>query len=161
MSFAWQLFRIVCISQLILAFLSGLSATKGVFEGNLMSAVVLFCMLMIVMLCLLAWQLLPGNYPDQPIEGAIKRKYNRLYLVNILVISLLFAKVFLSWKNLEEIADLLNTEPLTVPFQFSYPAYKNITMLLQQFILLYGLYVLRANRMRPTDTASFDFEKPQ
>jgi hypothetical protein len=110
-------------------------------------------------LATLGVNLVNRNYPAAPVEGKLKTVFNRLYLVNILAVALLFARVFSEWKQISFWAEATHISWYQLPFSLLYSFFLAIFALLAQFLILYGLYVLRLELYRNFQSKKFEFEE--
>lgn len=160
MPFKWQLFRLLCFLQIACGMFYTLSSMVWFFnEGSFSAIVVLLSWIMIMSLATLGVNLVNRNYPAAPVEGKLKTVFNRLYLVNILAVALLFARVFSEWKQISFWAEATQISWFQLPFSFLYSFLLAIFALLAQFLILYGLYVLRLELYRNFQSKKFEFEE--
>jgi hypothetical protein len=160
MPFKWQLFRLLCFLQIACGMFYTLSSMVWFFnEGSFTAVVVLLAWIMIMSLATLGVNLVNRNYPAAPVEGKLKTVFNRLYLVNILAVALLFARVFSEWKQISFWAEATQISWYQLPFSFLYSFFLAIFALLAQFLILYGLYVLRLELYRNFQSKKFEFEE--
>jgi hypothetical protein len=160
MPFKWQLFRLLCFLQIACGMFYTLSSMVWFFnEGSFTAVVVLLAWIMIMSLATLGVNLVNRNYPAAPVEGKLKTVFNRLYLVNILAVALLFARVFSEWKQISFLAKATQISWHQLPFSFLYSLVLAIFALLTQFLILYGLYVLRLELYRNFQSKKFEFEE--
>ena len=138
------LFRIVCFMQLLLtAFLTFTSLITFVRIGRFYFLLESIFFMLMASLAILGLQLLYNNYPDKAVAGRQKAAFNWLYLANFLLLAFLFGLVFSEWNEIELMSILLDTRPVSLPFNIWIPFLINVCLLAFQFIILYGLYVLR------------------
>lgn len=102
--------------------------------------------------------IISNNFPDKFIAGNQKRNFNRLFLVNFLLISFLFGFVFLDYKNVATIASGLGVNIYQLDFSFFVSLLLSTCMLLFHFVILYGLYWLRSHINYNANRKQFDFE---
>ena len=154
------LFRIVCLLQMLITVF--LSFTSLIYFGRtgypyfFMEAV--FFILM-ASLAILGLSLLSSNYPDRPVRGKQKTVFNWLYLLNFLLLAFLFGLVFASINEVNMVATVLGKSVFLLPLQLLTPLIVNITILVFQFFILYGLYALRRQLFLNASARQFDFEK--
>lgn len=160
MLFKWHLFRVIFALQIIVSFYFAMMAFAGFLnQGNFMSAVTMIAMILIAALPALGIQLLNSNYPATPVDGKQKKNFNRLFLVNVLLLALLFAKVFADFSLLQSIAKLTGKSWLEFPLSVNYVLYLSILLLIGQFVVLYGMFLLRRELYENFMKKKFEFEE--
>ena len=162
MPLRWKLFRIVCILQMLSSSVFAIMALIRLFDVVSFSAfirVVLF--VFIFLLTILAVNILNTNYPAIPITGKQKTNFNRLFLLNFLFLVFLFGIIFAEYRQLNMLAELFNRSLFQLPFNMFTSIIGNLSTLAFQFIILYGLYVLRRELYTNFMKKQFDFEKDQ
>jgi hypothetical protein len=160
MPFKWQLFRLLCFLQIACGMFYTLSSMVWFFnQGSFSALLFLLIWIMIMSLATLGVNLVNRNYPAAPVEGKLKTVFNRLYLVNILAVALLFARVFSEWKQISFWAEATHISWYQLPFSLLYSFFLAIFALLAQFLILYGLYVLRLELYRNFQSKKFEFEE--
>lgn len=160
MSAKWHFFRIICALQLLCALYFAMDAFASFLNyGRFMAAVTLISMLLISGLAALGISLLSRNYPATPVQGKQKKTFNRLFLVNILLLVLLFAKVFSILSNLRTLGSFADTNWYQFSLRFTYPFYLSVFILLAQFTILFGLYLLRSELYENFLKKRFEFEE--
>ena len=158
----WHFFRIICALQLVCALYFAMDAFASFLNsGRFMSAVALLSMLLVGALAGLGISLLSRNYPAAPVEGKQKKTFNRLFLVNILLLALLFAKMFSLLSGLRKLGSYADTNWYNFSWQFTYPFYLSVFVLLAQFIILFGLYFLRRELYDNFTRKKFEFENSE
>ena len=111
-------------------------------------------------LAILGLQLLFSNYPDKAVAGRQKTAFNWLYLLNFLLLAFLFGLMFSEWNDIELMTILLDKKPTDLPFNIWVPFLLYTCLLLFQFIILYGLYVLRRQLyINAYKAKQFEFEE--
>lgn len=160
MPLKWQLFRLLCFLQIACGMFYSLSGMVWFFnQGSFFALLFMLVWIMIMSLATLGVNLINRNYPAAPVEGKLKTVFNRLYLLNILAVAFLFARVFSEWKQLNSWAEAIQMDWHQLPFSFLYSFCLAIFALLAQFIILYGLYVLRLELYRNFQSKKFEFEE--
>jgi hypothetical protein len=110
-------------------------------------------------LSIVALNIINNNYPDIPVAGKQKILFNWLFLINFLLLSFLFGLVFAEYKVLKSAAILLNRSISTLPSGFYLFFIIYTTMLVFQFLILYGLYELRLLLYMNWRKKKFEFEE--
>jgi hypothetical protein len=109
-------------------------------------------------LAILLLNILNNNYPDKPITGRQKSVFNWLFILNFLLIAFLFGLIFAEYGELHSIANLIDRPVLSLPFKLLVLVFTYITLLVFQFIILYGLYSIRRQIYRNFMNKEFEFE---
>lgn len=160
MPIKWKLFRIACILQLIIALYMLLSTIANfVYVISFRSVTECLLFLLVAFLAIFAINLVSNNYPDTPVTGAQKKNFNRLFLANFVFLMFLFAFIFAEIKALNEFAERLNTSTFNLKFSSFLSLIPYILTLIFQFIILYGLFVLRQTLYLNFTKRKFEFEK--
>jgi len=99
-----------------------------------------------------------NNYPNIQLEAAQKKGFNRLFLLNIVALLFLFASLFRSWYTLRMLMD--RSKPvIIVPIWYYLEPVIHLLILVFQFLLLYGLILLRRELANYQEEQHFEFEK--
>jgi cytochrome bd-type quinol oxidase subunit 2 len=111
----------------------------------------------IAALPILTFTIYNNNYPDKLIEGRQKKKFNRIFLINFLLIAFLFGFVFRDYRDamLQSRSLDLRSEPYLF---FFIPFIISCCILIFHFSILYGLYWLRQQINNTISRKQFDFE---
>ena len=160
MPLRWKLFRLACILQMIAAGFKALEALLNFFQhisfGSIV-AVLLFSS--IFMLTILAINLLNNNYPDNPVEGRQKKIFNRLFLLNFVLLTFLFGFIISEIREIKQLATVADKNF----FAFSPGIFVTLAlysvMLILQLVVLFGLYKLRVELYDNFMNRKFEFEK--
>ena len=160
MPLRWKLFRALCIVQMIAAAGNLLERLFSFFQYPSWGAVIsLLVYTAILLLSILAINLLNNNYPDEPVEGTQKRSFNRLFLVNFLLLACLFGFIISEYRSLQKIAALVRLDLFALPPGVFVMLAVHVFVLILQLILLYGLYQLRVELYTNFTKRKFEFEK--
>lgn len=138
----WKVFQVICILQLLLiAVLLTVSAGRLFFSQNvLLHGIEIACYLIIFWFVYFGLALLNYNFPDGPLSVAQKRKFNWLFLLNFLMIALLFAQMLSEWQvmrtllNKQSFAVYIRADPFLLIYCFVF---------LLHLLFLGGIYRLR------------------
>jgi cytochrome bd-type quinol oxidase subunit 2 len=149
--------RIVCILQLLLAVFHCLSSLTGFLSGEFIFLFQAIAFALIAALPVFTFAVLNQNFPDRAIEGRRKRHFNRLFLVNVMLVSFLFGFVFLDLKDGKRLSRALGIEDTQNLFLFI-PFLVSCVMLFFHFSILFGLAWLRRYINSNTRREQFDFE---
>lgn len=160
MTAGWKLFRIICILQMIIATLLLLNTFFEFIQSPSFGGIFrMLLFLLIMLLTILAVNMLNKNYPDNPVTGSQKRSFNRLFLLNFLFLAVLFGLVFGETGDVRQLAHITGKPVFQLPFGFFIMMIVYIVMLIFQFIILYGLYVLRRLLYQNFNKRRFEFEE--
>ena len=153
-------FRLICVAQLILAAWYGIIELLNLFSaGEFGYLVQAACYFFIGWLPVFALSLLSSNYPDKPVVGGQKKVFNRLFIVNFLLLCFLFAFIFDQYRNLSVLAKYTNVSFFGLPVDFYIKFFLYTCMLIFHFLILYGLYHLRVSLADNFANKKFEFEK--
>ena len=150
----WNIFRALCIVQIVLAgFQAGLSFVGVLFGPSLMSVLSTLFYTGMVLFASLGLTMVNRNYPDDPPQGSQKTYFNWLYIVNFFAIAFLLAhaiaiaRSFLAALTLQIIGGL--GFALVMYSLFLLMFFLHVYMLFMMFRLRRELY---ANYMRMIDS---------
>ena len=93
------------------------------------------------------------NYPDKVIEGRSKKNFNRIFLINILLISYLLAYVI---RDFRSGMDIVNDKGFFIFYLFSLIG--SLSMLVIHLCILYSLFWLRKQITINASYKDFEFE---
>jgi len=148
--------RIICIIQILIAISKCFISFVGLIGGQFVFLLQAIAFALIAALAVFTFVISNNNFPDKPIEGKLKKNFNRLFLINVFLISLLFGFVFKDYKQAMSLSD----EVGHLYFIFFIDLSISLVMLLFHFSILYGLYWLRSQINNNTSSSKqFDFEK--
>ena len=162
MSFGWKIFRLICVLQMTISALILFSSLFDFFRSPSFADVFkLLLFLLTIMLSILAVNTLNNNYPDTPVTGTQKRNFNRLFLLNFIFLAVLFGLIIGEYRQVSEIAELFNKNILELRFAYYVMLLGYVTVLVFQFVILYGLYDLRRVLYINFRKKKFEFEGSQ
>jgi len=151
--------RIICIIQTLIAiflcFASLFNLLMGVGIISLLEAIAYG---LIAALPILTFTIYNKNYPDRLIEGRQKKYFNRLFLINFLLIAFLFGYVFRDYRDAINISNLLASGQSGTSLVFFIPFILSCIILLFHFSILYSLFWLRSHINYNASRKQFDFE---
>ena len=154
--------RIICIVQIIAAVYRGFISLIGLIQdGHFIYLLQALAFAIITALPVQVFIIFGNNYPDKRIEGKQKTTYNRLFLINVLLVSFLFGFIFYDYQEV-----FSNPAPpynvFSVGGQYQQVSYfdliLSITMLILHLSILFGLFWLRTTINVNVNTRQFDFE---
>ena len=144
MSIGWQIFRIVCLLQMLATTFYTFSNLINLFnKGQFQYFWEAIAFALVGALSVFALSVLNSNYPDKAITGSQKSTFNWLYLLNFLLLAFLFGLLFSTINSLQETATVVRKGIFSLPFSEWVPTLIWSSILLFHFIILYGLYILR------------------
>ena len=151
--------RIVCITQILIAIFLCFSSLFGLLMGSgIMSLLQAIAFGFIAALPVLTITIYNKNYPDKSIEGRQKKYFNRIFLINFLLIAFLFGFVFRDYRDA-----IVQSRSLGlgsgVYLVFFIPFILSCCILIFHFSILYGLYWLRRQINNNGSRKQFDFEE--
>ena len=148
--------RIVCIIQTLMAIVQCFTSLFGLLMGGgFMLLLQAIAFGFIAALPILAFTIYNNNYPDKLIEGRQKKYFNRIFLINFLLIAFLFGLVF---RDYREAILQSSSMGLGADLIFFIPFIISCCILIFHFSILYGLYWLRRHTNNNTGSKQFDFE---
>jgi hypothetical protein len=116
----------------------------------------------IAILPIITFNISNNYFPDKIIEGRPKKNFNRIFLINFLLISFLFGLVFQDFKDYRLAAKYShifsvagNYRPL---FSYFISFIISCAMLIFHFSILYGHYWMRRYINNNANRKQFDFE---
>lgn len=156
----WKLFRILCIFQIVGALvLAMVSLVDSLKTFALTSWLGLLHWVLVICLAALGISILYRNYPHTPVSGPQKSTFNRLYLANFLFLSVFFGFVISGYHQLQGISSIIDTPLWKLDIQVTWPFILVVVLLLGQFLVLYGLFVLRRELYQQVVRKQFEFEE--
>jgi len=149
--------RIICILQILIAIVQCFTSLFGVLMGSFMMLLQAIAFGFIAALPILTFTVYNNNYPDKLIEGRQKKNFNRIFLINFLLIAFLFGFVFRDYRD-----GILQSRTLGVgsgfDLVFFIPFIISCCTLIFHFSILFGLYWLRRQINNTIGSRQFDFE---
>jgi hypothetical protein len=150
--------RIICIIQTLIATVQCFTSFFGLLMGGgFMLLLQAIAFGFIAALPILTFTIYNNNYPDKLIEGGQKKNFNRIFLINFLLIAFLFGFVFRDYRDA-----ILQSRSLGLGsglyMVFFIPFILSCFILIFHFSILYGLYWLRRQINNNVSSKQFDFE---
>ena len=153
--------RIFSVVQITAAVYRGFISLIGLIkDGDFIYLLQAIAFAIIAALPVQVFIIFSNNYPDKRIEGKQKTTFNRLFLINVLLVSFLFGFIFYDYQEV-----FSNPAP---PYIFSvggpyqpvsyFELILSITMLILHLSILFGLFWLRTTINVNVNTRQFDFE---
>src|SRR6187401_2537027 len=131
--------RIICIVQILIVIFKCLASLVGLVGGEFVFLIQAIAFALITALPVFTFIISNNNFPDKPIVGKLKKNFNRLFLINVVLISFLFGFIFKDYKQVVSLSDKLG-KPFSV---FFIDFFISIITLLFHFAILYVLYWMR------------------
>ena len=155
--------RIVCIVQILIAVFRCLSSFTGlVLEGEFIFLLQSIAFVFIAILPILTFNISNNFFPDKLIEGRRKKNFNRIFLINFLLIAFLFGFVFQDFKDYRNSVKISHTfseaAKYRLPVAYLISFIISCVMLIFHFSILYGHYWMRRYINNNANRKQFDFE---
>ena len=148
--------RIICIVQTLIAIVQCFTSLFGVLMGSFIMLLQAIAFGFIAALPILTFTVYNNNYPNKLIEGRQKKNFNRIFLINFLLIAFLFGFVFRDYRD--AILQSRSFISISDPLIFFIPFIVSCCILIFHFSILYGLYWLRRQINNNVSRKQFDFE---
>ena len=152
------LLRVICIIQLILAVIHCFLSFFGLLSGQIIFLFQAIAFGLIALLPIFTTILIGTNFPDKIIAGRQRKKFNRIFIVNFLLIAFLFGFFFKDLRDAQALAKALETPLYKMDIFFTGGLLVSFIMLVLHFCILYGLYWLRRHINSNATRSQFDFE---
>ena len=152
--------RIICIIQVILAVFHSFVSLIGFFSGQFVFLFQAISFGLIALLPILTLVLINNNFPDRIIAGKQRKNFNRVFLINFLLIAFLFGFFFNDLRNAQAVAKIMATPFFKLGIFVLGNLLISFIMLVFHFFILYGLYWLRSHINYNASRKQFDFEMP-
>jgi len=150
--------RVICIIQALITIVRCFTSLPGLLiGGGFMLLLQGIAFGFIAALAILAFTIYNNNYPDKPIEGRQKKYFNRIFLINFLLIAFLFGFVFRDYGDASLQSRSFNS--VSDPLIFFIPFIVSCGILTFHFSILYGLFWLRRHINNNVSRKLFDFEE--
>lgn len=96
----WKLFRIICILQMVSVAFQWMLSVSSLFYGSsfLYHAIAVLVYSIVFLFVYSGLSLLNDNYPDTPLSDRQRRRFNWLFLLNVLFVAYLFGQVVNYWR---------------------------------------------------------------
>ena len=147
--------KIICAIQLVVTIYSSLFALIAfILAGDWLDLIDAIAFAFIAALPLRAFIILSNNYPDKIIVGRARKNFNRLFLINVLLISYLLAYVIRDFNSGMQLSKLAG---VSIAYFFSFII--STAMLIIHLCILYSLYWLRKQITLNANHKEFDFEE--
>jgi len=155
--------RIICIIQILIAIFECLFSFTGlVLEGEFILLLQSIASAFIAIFSIITFSISNNYFPDKIIEGRQKKNFNRIFLINFLLISFLFGLVFRDYKDYRNAVKLSHVFTLTENYILLVPYLISLiiscAMLIFHFSILYGHYWMRRYINNNATHKQFDFE---
>lgn len=142
MPLSWQLFRIVCLLQAAGAVYYFFKSLVAAFDyGGAQYLFFIICFALVAIFSIFGFNMVNNNYPNKPVTGNQKSWFNRLFLLNFLLLAFLFTWFFISLRDYNKFTSCFTSQ--TPPLSLKLAVISTALMLTFQFIILFGMYSLR------------------
>jgi len=160
MPLRWKIFRLICIVQLLAAAACGLETLFYFFlHISVRNIAGIFLFGATMLLCILGINIVNNNYPEEPVQGKQKKIFNRLFLLNFILLTFLFGFIIAEIRSLDQFAINIGKSFFEIPVSLFLSLSVYWLMLIFQLIILYGLYRLRLELYSNFMKRKFEFEK--
>jgi hypothetical protein len=152
--------RIICAIQLVITAYSSFFSLAGLFIGE---GIIYFFQAVafgfIAALPVRVFIVLNNNYPNKVLDAKEKRSFNRIFLINVLLISFLLAFVIHDYREAVRLSKVFVTgAPYQSSLSYYYEFIISLSLLLIHLAILYSLFWLRRQINRNVNRKQFDFE---
>jgi len=145
MPIRWKIFKVIAVIQLIFATFKTFTAFAGLFfsGGVWLSILEILTYGLMVAFVTLGFSVVNYNFPETPLSTSRKRWFNYLFLLNFLLIAVLFAKAISEWGlfHLYFDGNLIGSGVSKVYYYFLLS--HNTLIFLLHLYILYSMYKLR------------------
>lgn len=157
--------RIICIIQILIATFLCFSSFADLLLNEVFTFLLRsFAFVFIAILPIITFNISNNYFPNRLIEGRQKKNFNRIFLINFLLLSFLFGLVFQGYKDYREAVKYSHV--ISVAARYRPPASYflisfiiSCAMLIFHFSILYGHYWMRRYINNNADRKQFDFEE--
>ena len=155
--------RIVCIIQILIAVFQCLSSFTGlVLNGVFIFLLQSIAFALIAILPIITFNISNNYFPGRIIEGKQKKNFNRIFLINFLLISFLFGFVFQDFNDYRNSVKISHTYSAAENYRplvyYLLSLIISCIMLIFHFSILYGHYWMRRYINNNGNRKQFDFE---
>jgi len=155
--------RIVCVLQIVIVIFQCLSSFAGlVLNGQFIFLLQAIAFAFIAILPIMTFTISNNYFPDKLIEGRPKKNFNRIFFINFLLLSFLFAFVFQDYKDYRQAVKFAHIFSVGVkyraPVLYLISFIFSCIMLVFHFSILYGHYWMRRYINNNANRKQFDFE---
>jgi len=149
MKISWQLYRLICLLQMLATTFFTFTSLISLFNtGRLYYFWETIFFVLMAALSIFALNLVNTNYPDKPVAGKQKTVFNWLFLINFFLLAFLFGLFFAEYRSLGLLRSITGGSLFSVPFRFLVPLLINSVVLIFQLLIIYGLFNLRRELYR-------------
>lgn len=152
--------RIVCAVQLVITAYTGFFLLAALFtSGEFIYLWQAIAFGLIATLPIRVFIVLSNNYPNKPLQPREKKNFNRVFLVNVLLISFLLAFVIYDYREAVRLSKIfvVGASPPS-RLDYYYDFIYSLSMLILHLCILYSLFWLRKQINLNANSKQFDFE---
>lgn len=152
--------RIICAIQLVITIYSSFFSLAALFtEGEFSFFFQAIAFALMAALPIRVFMIFGNNYPNKMLEGKEKRNFNRVFLVNVLLISFLLAFVIRDYREAMRLSKIfVPGGPHQSTLSHYYDFIISLSMLIIHLCILYSLFWLRKQITLNASNKQFDFE---
>lgn len=152
--------KIICAIQLVITIYTSFFSLTALFtDGGFSYFLQAIAFAIIAALPVRVFMVLANNYPNKPLEGREKKNFNRVFLINVLLISFLSAFVIRDYREAVRLSRIfLVGAPYQSPLSYYYDFIVSLSMLVIHLCILYSLFWLRKQINHNAYNKQFDFE---
>lgn len=151
--------RIICALQLVVTLYSSFFSLAALFtDGGFDHFLQAISYAIIATLPVRVFLILGNNYPNKMLEGSQKKNFNRVFLINVLLISFLMAFVILDYRQAIHHSKIFAKGSNQSTLFYYYDFIISLSMLIIHLCILYSLFWLRKQITFNVSNKQFDFE---
>ena len=146
MPIRWKIFKAIAVLQLIFVTFKAFTSFAGLFfeAGLFFSILDILTYGLMLAFVTLGFSVVNYNFPETPLSVSRKRWFNYLFLLNFLLVAVLFAKAINEWElvgmfNAREFVSASGTSKIYYYFLLAH----NTLIFLLHLYFLYSMYRLR------------------
>lgn len=151
--------RIVCAIQLVITAYTSFFLLAALFTtGEFIYLWQAIAFALISTLPIRVFIVLSNNYPNKPLQPKEKRSFNRVFLLNVLLLSFLLAYVIYDYREAVRLSKTVAAGATQSRVVYYYDFIASLSMLILQLSILYSLYLIRKQINLNASDKEFDFE---
>ena len=147
MPIRWKIFKAIAVLQLIFVTFKVLTAFVGLFfEGAFFNSIVdILTYGLMLAFVTLGFSVVNYNFPETPLSLSRKRWFNYLFLLNFLLVAVLFAKAINEWELVGLLfpGEFVSTRVVGSKAYFVFLLVHNTLIFLVHLYFLFSMYKLR------------------
>ena len=147
MPIRWKIFKAIAVLQLIFVTFKAFTAFAGLFyEGGLFYSILdIITYDLMLAFVTLGFSVVNYNFPETPLSVSRKRWFNYLFLLNFLLVAVLFAKTINEWQLVALLlpGEFVSSRVVGSKAYFVFLLIHNTLIFLLHLYFLYSMYRLR------------------